>query len=111
MELGLPNNFLDLISTASTSVTAQLAGVITLLLGIALAFWVIHFIIDTLNDISEARQVGMSVPEYRTHMQHIEALRGTVATEAREFSFLEEERQLEATHRRLQKGIAHDLDG
>jgi len=88
---------------------AQLSGVISLLLGILLAFWVIHFIIETLSDIQGARSVGMSLGQFRAHEANVEHLRSVVGTESREYAFLEEERHLKAQQERLEVGIAYDL--
>lgn len=49
MNIGVPENFISNVASSSSALTSQLSGVITLLIGIFLAFLIARMVIDVLR--------------------------------------------------------------
>lgn len=57
MNISIPSNLVSEIASSTTSMIASLSGVTTFLIGILLAFFVLHLVITLVkgNDLSENR--------------------------------------------------------
>jgi len=53
MEIVIPSNFTATVGTNSTTLIANLSGVVSLLLGILLAFWIASIVINILRQKKE----------------------------------------------------------
>jgi hypothetical protein len=49
MDIGIPNNFLSSVASSSSQIFSEVSGVVTLLIGIFLAFMVIELVINALR--------------------------------------------------------------